>query len=213
MKDKINQLGAKSEQTVDEDLVARGMRWWREQRPDIDSSGKAIVGRISLLQDLALRRINEGLARHGVRYQEYGVLATLRSKGPPFQMSPSELQASLIYSSGGLSNLLKRLERGGYIGRSEDPSDGRAVRVKLTAKGKRLADQAMPDHAQVELGFIQALTARQREQLAALLAQLMKAQDTAAVEQLAREPSTVDGFAAEGSTAIKSSARRPRRKA
>ncbi len=213
MKDKINQPGAKSDQVADEDLVARGMRWWREQRPDIDSSGKAIVGRISLLQDLALRRINEGLARHGVRYQEYGVLATLRSKGPPFQMSPSELQASLIYSSGGLSNLLKRLERSGYISRGVDPSDGRGVRVRLTAKGKRLADQAMPDHAQVELGFIQALTARQREQLAALLARLMKAQDEPVVQQFAPESSAVDGCAAEGSPAIKSSVRRSRRKA
>jgi DNA-binding MarR family transcriptional regulator len=147
-----------------------------------------------------------------VRYQEYGVLATLRSKGPPFQMSPSELQASLIYSSGGLSNLLKRLERSGYVRRSEDPSDGRGVLVKLTAKGRQLADQAMPDHAQVELGFISDLTARQREQLATLLARLMKAQDDSAVQQLVHESSTADSGATERSTVLKSSARGTRRK-
>lgn len=151
------------------------MRWWREQRPDIDCSGKAIVGRISLLQDLALKRANAALAAHGVRYQEYGVLATLRSKGPPFQMSPGELQASLIYSSGGLSNLLKRLERDGFIRRLGDPADGRGVLVRLTARGRALADRAMPDHAQAELDLVGALSARDRDQLARLLGRMLRA--------------------------------------
>jgi DNA-binding MarR family transcriptional regulator len=155
-----------------EDLVSRGMRWWRQERPDIDSSGKAVVGRLLRLQDLALRRLNEAIASHGLKYQEYGVLATLRVKGAPFQMTPSELQSTLLYSSGGLSNLLKRLEREGYIQRAIHPADGRGVLVKLTSKGRRLADKAMPAHAQAELALIAMFEPAERELLAGLLARM-----------------------------------------
>jgi len=162
------------------DLIERGMRWWRQERPDIDSSGKAVVGRLLRLQDLALRRLNEAIAPFGLKYQEYGVLATLRVKGSPFQMTPSELQSTLLYSSGGLSNLLKRLEQGGYIRRVEHPRDGRGVLVKLTPKGRRLAEQAMPEHAKAELALIAMFDATERLQLASLLAKMVRSHSSPA---------------------------------
>ena len=156
-----------------DDLVDRGFHWWRTQRPDIDSSGKAIVGRILRLQDLALRRFNEALEAFGVRYQEYAVLATLRAKGPPFRMSPSELRATLLYSSGGLSNLLKRLEQCGYVSRGADPTDGRAVPVTLTSRGREVADAAMPVHAEAEMALISMFDQEERQQFESLLKRMM----------------------------------------
>ena len=44
------------------DLVGRGMAQWRRQRPDIDCSGKAVIGRIVHLQETILRAVNAALA-------------------------------------------------------------------------------------------------------------------------------------------------------
>lgn len=155
------------------DLVGRGMRQWQRERPDIDSSGKAVVGRLLRLEEVVLRTLNAVLEPFGLKYQEYAVLATLRVAGAPYRLPPSRLQATLLFTSGGLSNLLKRLERAGWIKRSIDPSDGRGVLVKLTPKGVRLADEAMPRHAAAELHLVRMFDASQRDTLAHLLSQMM----------------------------------------
>jgi DNA-binding MarR family transcriptional regulator len=155
------------------DLVGRGIAQWRSERPDIDSSGKAVVGRLLRLEEVILRTINEALAPHGIKYQAYAVLATLRVAGAPYRLTPSRLQATLLFSSGGLSNLLKRLERDGLVNRAVNPQDGRGVIVSLTAKGRGLADRAMPDHAGAELKLLAMFSPREREVLSGLLSRMM----------------------------------------
>lgn len=164
---------ATSGHVVDHDLVGRGIQQWRNERPDLDSSGKAVVGRLLRLEEVVLRSINAVLQPFGLKYQEYAVLATLRVSGAPYRLSPSHLQATLLFTSGGLSNLLKRLERVGLIKRSTDPKDGRGVLVKLTAKGLRLVDEAMPKHAAAELHLLRMFDAQQREMFAQLLSAMM----------------------------------------
>lgn len=155
------------------DLVARGIRQWVVERPDIDSSGKGVVGRLLRLEELVLRSFNLVLQPHGLKYQEYAVLATLRVAGPPYALSPTNLLATLLYSSGGQSNLLKRLEQKGLIRRSNDPGDRRGVLVKLTLKGQRLADEAMPKHAAAEQYLLRMFDVEEREKLAHLLSAMM----------------------------------------
>lgn len=151
------------------DLVGQGMLRWRKERPDIDCSGKAVVGRIIRLQDLAIKAINQRLENMGLKFQEYAVLATLRVAGAPYQLSPSKLQNTLLVSSGGLSNLLKRMESDGLIARSTDLEDKRGVQVRLTDEGVALADLAMPLQAQTEHDLLTMLTPSQQKQLSELL--------------------------------------------
>jgi DNA-binding MarR family transcriptional regulator len=158
---------------AEQDLVGRGIQQWRAERPDLDSAGKAVVGRLLRLEEVVLRYINSVLQPFGLKYQEYAVLATLRVSGPPFRLSPSRLQATLLFTSGGLSNLLKRLEQEGLIKRSTDPADGRGVLVRLTVKGHRLVDAAMPVHAEAELHLLRMFDLSQRETLAQLLSEMM----------------------------------------
>jgi DNA-binding MarR family transcriptional regulator len=157
----------------EEDLVGRGIAQWRAERPDLDSSGKAVVGRLLRLEEVVLRRTNEALKPFGLKYHEYAVLATLRVAGAPYCLSPSRLGATLLFTSGGLSNLIKRLELQGLVSRSTDPLDGRGVLIKLTAKGKRVADKAMPLHAQVELDLLRMFGAAERDTLARMLSAMM----------------------------------------
>jgi len=155
------------------DLVGRGMAQWRRQRPDIDCSGKAVIGRIVHLQETILRAVNAALAPHGLRYAEYAVLATLRAAGEPFRMSPSRLQATMLFTSGGVSNLIRRVEEKGHVRRRADPADGRGALVELTHKGLALAEAAMADHAAVERRLCAMLDAREQDRLAALLSRMI----------------------------------------
>ena len=149
------------------------MAQWRRERPDIDCSGKAIVGRILRLQDVILRAVNDALEPHGLRYPSYAVLATLRASGPPFRMSPSRRTDTLLRTSGGTSNLLARLESIGWIRRLADPRDGRGVIVELTEEGRALADRAMKDHAAMERTLVAMFTTDEQAQLAALLSRML----------------------------------------
>ena len=90
----------------------------------------------------------------------------------------------MLFSSGGLSNLLKRLEHGGLVRRTSDPQDGRGVLVSLTAKGRALADRAMPDHARAELKLLEMFSVMERDTLAMLLSRMMvgNAPDLGAVQ-------------------------------
>ncbi|MFA5664938.1 MarR family winged helix-turn-helix transcriptional regulator [Castellaniella sp.] len=157
----------------DDDLIDRGIAEWRKARPDLDSSGKRIVGRLIRLEEIVLQPINAALSEHGLTYFEYAVLATLRVAPEPQGLAPRYLLSRLLCSSGGLSNLLKRLETRGLIARRADPDDGRGVLVSLTPDGRALADRAMPDHARVEQQLIAMLSAEEQDVLARLLNRLL----------------------------------------
>lgn len=158
---------------MEADIVGRGMAQWRRERPDIDCSGKAIVGRILRLQDVILRTVNAVLARHGLRYHAYAVLATLRASGTPYRMSPSRLRETLLLTSGGTSNLLAQIEKKKWIRRLPDPLDGRAVIVELTKEGKALVDHAMADHADVERALVSMFSEQEKHALAAMLSRML----------------------------------------
>ena len=66
------------------------------------------------------------LAQHGLKYPVYAVLVTIRVAGHPFRMSPKELLDTLLVTSGGLSNLLRRMEADGYVRRMATNETGAA---------------------------------------------------------------------------------------
>jgi DNA-binding MarR family transcriptional regulator len=148
------------------DRVGAGMRRWRREFPDIDCSGKAVVGRLLHLHEVILKIVNRRLAKHRLKYPAYAVLATLRVEGAPYRMTPKRLLETLILTSGGLSNILRRLEKAGYVRRLADETDGRGVVVELTMQGQRVVEPAMRDHAQTELELTDVLS-REEQQLVA----------------------------------------------
>ena len=88
-------------------------------------------------------------------------------------MSPKALLDSLILTSGGLSNLLRRLEKAGHIRRMADKQDGRGVIVELTEQGRRLVEPAMRDHAKTERRLVAALSKAEQRAVANALGRMM----------------------------------------
>jgi DNA-binding MarR family transcriptional regulator len=71
----------------------------------------------------------------GLVMSDFMVMAALRRLGPPYEARPSELYNVLERSSGGMTKMVKRLERMDLVERIPDPEDGRAQLVRLTRHG------------------------------------------------------------------------------
>jgi DNA-binding MarR family transcriptional regulator len=83
----------------------------------------------------------------GLRFIDYSVLRVLELVGEPHRMSPTELSEIVVRSSGGMTQILDRLERAGLVARTPDPADRRKVLVALTDEGMRTADEANARYA------------------------------------------------------------------
>jgi DNA-binding MarR family transcriptional regulator len=125
------------------------------------------------LNEVFRSAIDRTLARYRLKYPAFAVLATLRVEGAPYRMSPKALLDSLILTSGGLSNLLRRLEKAGHIRRMADETDGRGVIVELTEQGRRLVEPAMRDHAETERRLVAMLSAAEQGDTAEALGKMM----------------------------------------
>lgn len=155
------------------DVADIGMDMWRSERPEIDCSGKAVTGRILRLAELFLTAMNQNMAQFGVKYSQYAIVGTLRAVGAPYRMTPTELQSTLMITSGGMSNLLRRVEEQGLIRRDKDPLDGRGVIVELTEQGLALSEGTMPAQAELERTLVSCLSNEEQDLLADLLRRLV----------------------------------------
>lgn len=134
----------------DTDLIDQICEQWSRERPDLDSGGFALVGRLLLLGKLLERRVSETLAPLELQVWAFDVLATLRRQGAPYRLTPTELSRATLLTPGAMTNRIDRLEAAGLVRREAEPNDRRGVRVSLTKSGLDLVDRA------IELRFAEA---------------------------------------------------------
>jgi DNA-binding MarR family transcriptional regulator len=151
------------------DHVDEIVEQWSRERPDVDVSGMAIIGRLTRLEQTIRPRLNAVFAQHDLESWEFDVLATLLRNGEPHQLTPGQLLDSMMITSGTMTNRIDRLEQRGFVKRSKSQTDGRQVLVTLTKAGLKKVDAALLDHAANELSIIEALQPDQLNQLIGLL--------------------------------------------
>lgn len=157
----------------DNDRTDIAIQLWEKECPELDVKAKAVVGRIIQLQGIFLEQVSQAFKPLHINPGEYAVLCTLRVSGEPYQLTPKQILKRVLLSSGGMSNLLERLEQKHWLNRLPDPNDRRGVLVRLTEKGLKLVEQAMTCHAQIEQQFTASLTAPEQATLAQLLKKLL----------------------------------------
>ena len=118
--------------------------------------------RVGLLVDAFQHRCFDDF---GLLFIDYSVLRVLQLSGAPYRMSPSELADIVLRSSGGMTQILDRLERAGLVERSADPSDRRRVLVGLTPSGLRTAERANEAYAAERTRVLGRLTDAEIEEL------------------------------------------------
>jgi DNA-binding MarR family transcriptional regulator len=146
---------------------------WAAVRPDLDTRAMEVFGRIFRLSRAMGDRMEKAYAPYGVSRGEFDVLATLRRSGEPYTLSPRQLSATLMLTTGGMTGRLDKLERAGLLRRSPDPHDRRGLQVTLTEEGLELIDRAVAAGLAAQTEALSHLTEDQAGQLGYLLRRLV----------------------------------------
>ena len=100
---------------------------------------------------------------------QFDVMAQLhRNDG----MTPGELTRELLVTAGNLTGIIERLVRMELVSRHSVPGDRRAVRLRLTTKGRRLMRSAIPRHRREVASLVSVLPAGELRRLRRLLGDL-----------------------------------------
>lgn len=157
------------------DHVGRIMQQWREQRPDLDVSPQGVIGRLHRVAARLTDELVAVYAEYGLGEGEFDILATLRRSGPAQELTPGELAASTMVTSGAATKRVDRLVDRGLVTRRVSNVDTRRRVVTLTEEGRALIDRAFEAHIANEHRLIAPLSQKQRTQLANLLEEWGKA--------------------------------------
>ncbi|WP_426507077.1 MarR family winged helix-turn-helix transcriptional regulator [Dactylosporangium sp. McL0621] len=114
---------------------------WRQQLPDVVGPSMELGKRVHRLAGRLQEAVRHETAAMGLTPAEFDVLSALRRAGPPYALKPSELAAGLLLTSGGISNVLRRLQQDGLIERAADPADARVAWVRLSEPGVAAAEK------------------------------------------------------------------------
>ena len=146
---------------------------WGRERPDLDVSALALLGRLLRVAYLADTALSGPASSHGLRPGWFDLLAALRRAGEPFELNPTELMRATMLSSGGMTKRLDRIAEAGLVARRPDPDDRRGTLVRLTPRGRETIDAALESHLAAEEALLGPLDADDRARLDELLRELL----------------------------------------
>lgn len=107
------------------------------------------------------------LAPHGLSEGRFVMVFLLDAA--PDGLAPNALAEQAGVTRATVTGLLDGLERDALIARHPDAHDRRALRIRLTPKGKQLASAMVAQHSRWIAGLFGTLTSAEREQLNTLL--------------------------------------------
>jgi len=151
------------------DHVGRIMAQWHAERPGLDVSPMAVIGRLNRLSLQITDELVALYAEFGLGEGDFDVLATLRRAGPPYELTPGGLADTTMVTSGAISKRVDRLAERGLVTRRVSDADARGRLIALTPAGIDLIDRAFEAHLANEQRLIAGLTELERTRLANLL--------------------------------------------
>ena len=157
------------------DHVGRIQAQWARERPDLDSSAMGIIGRMHRLGAVLHEELRPVFAAAGLSDGDFDVLAALRRAGKPFELTPGELAATTMITSGAVTKRVDRLVEAGWVTRSVAEHDGRVRRIALTPSGRALVDRVVEQHFANEERLLATFSDAERSRLTHLLIQWSRA--------------------------------------
>jgi len=137
------------------DQVDTLIEQWRVARPDLDVTTMGTIGRLSRATKRIHTVVEETFASFGLN-----------------MLSPGDLLASMMITSGTMTNRIDQLEKAGLVSRTPDPGDARKAIVCLTPEGLQRIDEAIVQHVATQRRILAGLTAEEVAQLDGLLRKL-----------------------------------------
>jgi len=106
---------------------------------------------------------------------EIDILSALYlSGGNDYVLTPTQLMGRLLFSWGGVTKILKRLEEKGFIQRLENQKDKRSKFVKLQKKGKKIVPKALKEVFSYEESCLVNLDSDEKNMLSSLLVKALQ---------------------------------------
>lgn len=174
--------------------MGRALGYARAVGPPESESAEASARLRELLtrHALAVERYRATVARQlGLSDLEMSAIAYLAQAS---ELTPGQLRARLLLSSGGTSALIQRLVRSGHVERSPHPTDGRSAVVRLTEPMRTSVRRlAAPLHEAIE-GAVVALSSAEREMVHASLDRIVAATEVKAAAFDGESPDDVAGL-------------------
>lgn len=157
-------------------MSSRLQRELKKKRPFASPAEEAVLSVLRTSDQLQIRqsRLFRGF---GLYPSQYNILRILRGEGKPLPIL--EIASRTITVVPGITGLIDRLERAGFVNRVRCESDRRVIYVELTDKGTRtvseldgpvqvLTDDLMARLSPSEVKELIRLLAKVREPLAAI---------------------------------------------
>jgi DNA-binding MarR family transcriptional regulator len=144
---------------VNRDTVDGIVEAWATELPGVVGAELELGKRAARLSAMLGERVGAELDRLGLTRGEYEILAVLRAAGAPYRLRPSDLTNRLLLTSGGTSNLLRRLAAADLVEREADATDARSSWVRLSAQGVLVAEEAVRSASAVQAGLLRDVPA------------------------------------------------------
>src|SRR6516225_5311568 len=103
----------------------------KKRRP-FESPGQEAILNLLRTNDRVLIRLTRLFREHGLTHAQYNVLRILRGEGKPLPIL--EIAARTIAVVPGITGLIDRLERAGFVQRVRCQTDRRVIYVALTPR-------------------------------------------------------------------------------
>ncbi|AHG92523.1 regulatory protein MarR (plasmid) [Gemmatirosa kalamazoonensis] len=131
--------------------------------PPADDTAVAVADRLHSAAIHLLRSLRREDVRTGLTAPRLSALSVVVFGGP---RTLGELAAAEQVRPPTMTRLVAALEAQGLVARDPDPTDGRVVRVRATAKGQRLLAAGRARRVATLAAQVDALTPEERETLA-----------------------------------------------
>lgn len=151
------------------DHVDTILQQWEQERPDLDTSPIAITGRILKLSAFFKEATEKTFRRFNLNSAGFDLLATLLRSGSPYSLSPNELMASTMVTSGTMTNRIDRLVEAGLVSRTQSETDKRSYSIALTEEGYEVISRAIEAHVETLHTLTNAIPSKDKAIFSAML--------------------------------------------
>jgi len=173
-----------AEPSLEEGRTAEFVRYWLEQRPDLDPGALALqltIARITIMSRRTLSRMAEA---EGITATDFQIMGAIKRGGAGGPIRPSDLWKLFSLTPGAITYRINRLFEMGLVERQGQSGDRRVILLNLTPAGAAKVDAVMNGYSAMLDGKLTAVDAVPggREALIRLLRVLAHAWEDEEVE-------------------------------
>lgn len=137
--------------------------------------GYALVSAVMATAEAFLRESQRFFKPQGLSAAQYNVINVLADAADG--MSQRELSDHLVVDRSNVTGLIDRIERAGWVKRTDDPADRRVHRVVLTPSGRKLWAKVTPLYRTAVAQVTRGLTQQRMDECLATLRMLERSAD------------------------------------